>query len=310
MTNSVIVGDAADSHVEAVTRAMRARGSAPSLVVDASKLVAGRYLLTETSLAVDGARVDLNGGGTGWLRRHAPTGWGAGTVTGSLDAVRRRSFLTLIASISRLGNRDWLTGLDAMLAAEDRLHQLQVARRLGLRTPRTVVASCGDDARATLGDRFIVKPLGTGYYHTDDGPRAVFTTMLSERDLGKVDFADAPFIAQELVDTVGHVRVVTVRGRAWVASLEADGRPLDWRAQPEAHEQWVATPNAPVANAALALADALNVGYSSQDWLLDSTSDTPIFIDLNPGGQWLFLPSDVAGPVTDAIARHLIGDKS
>ena len=58
-----------------------------------------------------------------------------------------------------------------------------------------------------------------------------------------------------------------------------------------------------VGEQAVALARALGVGYSSQDWLV--RGEDRLFIDLNPGGQWLFLPDAVAQPVTEAIAGFL-----
>ena len=51
------------------------------------------------------------------------------------------------------------------------------------------------------------------------------------------------------------------------------------------------------------LADALKVGYSSQDWVVGEGQ--PYFLDLNPGGQWLFLPDPTSADVTEAIAAWL-----
>lgn len=97
---------------------------------------------------------------------------------------------------------------------------------------------------------------------------------------------------------------MTVDGRAWVASLDAAGRPLDWRQQEEAHFSWKAACAPDVKASALAIAERLGVGFTSQDWVRD-TGDRPVFLDLNPGGQWLFLPDEVAAPITDAIAEFL-----
>ena len=49
---------------------------------------------------------------------------------------------------------------------------------------------------------------------------------------------------------------------------------------------------------AIHLAKALGIGYSSQDWL--GVGNQRFFIDLNPGGQWLFLPPETSGPVTQS----------
>lgn len=306
MTASLIVGDSTDSHVAAVLAAIERCGGDPPLLVDAPTLTWTPYTVTDGELTVGGATVRTDSGGRGWLRRYAPTMWGAGAVAGTLESVRKRAYLSLVGSISRTGNREWLTTLDAMLAAEDRLHQLDVVTRCGYRTPRTAVTGDGNTARQILGDRFVVKPLANGYYNTDDGPRAVFTTTLTIDDLDRIDFADAPFVAQEQIDTIEHLRVVTVNGQAWSAALNADGRPMDWRQQDEAHASWQPVDAPDACAAALQVAAALNVGYTSQDWVRDHT-DRPIFLDLNPGGQWLFLPAEVSAPATEAIAAHLTG---
>ncbi|HVE45526.1 MAG TPA: hypothetical protein VNA57_02100 [Acidimicrobiales bacterium] len=54
------------------------------------------------------------------------------------------------------------------------------------------------------------------------------------------------------------------------------------------------------------MAGALGVGYSSQDWVVDR-SGQPWFLDLNPGGQWLFLPEPAASAVTASVAAWLAG---
>ncbi len=302
----LIVGDPRDSHVDAVLGAVEALGGPQPLILDAPTLARSPYTLDSTSLSVGDMSVRVDSGGRGWLRRYAPSMWGAGNVAGSLEAVRKRAFLTLVGSISRIGNRSWLTTLDAMLAAEDRLFQLDVVSARGYRTPRSLVASNGATARRQLGDRFIVKPLANGYYNSDSGPRAVFTSSLTEADLLHTDFSHAPFVAQEQIDTIEHLRVVTVGRQAWAAVLGAAGRPLDWRAQENAHREWEPVDATDVCAGALSVAEALNVGYSSQDWLRDSGSE-PVFLDLNPGGQWLFLPDSVASPVTEAVATYLVG---
>ena len=53
-------------------------------------------------------------------------------------------------------------------------------------------------------------------------------------------------------------------------------------------------------------AEQLGVGYSAQDWIQDADG-TWWFVDLNPAGQWLFLPNKVAEQVTAAIASLLDG---
>ena len=147
-----------------------------------------------------------------------------------------------------------------------------------------------------------------GYYWANGAPKAVYATELSSAAAMKLDFGEAPFVAQEMLRTQVHYRVVTVGDRAWIASLSAAGRPLDWRQQEEAHSSWESALHSQICEKALALAASFGIGYSSQDWVDDG--DVVAFLDLNPGGQWLFLPDEVSVAVTDAIARFLCGCSS
>lgn len=299
---ALVVGSRSDGHVQAVLRAVEALGGEEPLLLDAPTLQDGEFTLSERGLTLNGVHVDAAGAHRGWLRRYAPSGWGMGIVAGSLDAATHRSFLTLVGSIARKSSCDWLTPIDNMLVAEDRLVQLDVAARLGILAPRTVVTSSAETAISELGSSFVVKPLSLGYFVTEDGPQAVFTSEMDATTARQLDFGGAPFVAQQMIETERHFRVVTVGDRAWLASLEADGRPLDWRQQERAHREWQPGDDK-CRDQAIHLAKALGIGYSSQDWL--GVGNQRFFIDLNPGGQWLFLPPETSGPVTRAIAEYL-----
>jgi hypothetical protein len=300
---ALIVGDASDTHVEAVVAAIGALGGEAPIILDGPSLQRIGFSLDLDRLIHAGEALPIRRGGRGWLRRYAPTAWGTGTVAGSLEAVTKRAFLALIGSISRIGDRSWLTPVDRLLAAEDRLVQLEVASSLALRVPDSLVTSNPAEAANRFGSSFVVKPISGGYFWTEDGPRAVFASQVTSEQAMEADFGAAPFVAQELLTAVEHLRVVTVGERAWVASLSAEGRPLDWRRQDEAHFEWRPTRSLEVSESALRLARSLRVGYSSQDWIRDEDGLT--FLDLNPGGQWLFLPTSVSEPVTVEIARYL-----
>jgi hypothetical protein len=100
-----------------------------------------------------------------------------------------------------------------------------------------------------------------------------------------------------------HLRAVTVKDQCWVCELAAGDLPVDWRRDEAAHDAFVAADERGVERDALRLAGAFGVGYSSQDWIV--SDGVAHFIDLNPAGQWLFLPEPVASGTTSAIAQWL-----
>jgi hypothetical protein len=241
----------------------------------------------------------------GWIRRIAPAGWDDTVLLGSQRAAVLSSRLALLAAVLRDPVVNWLSDVDVLFAAENKLVQYRAATRIGIRVPRTSVGPIAPELARELGEPFILKPLGPGSFTDRDGEqRVVFTRSVTAADLESSDLSAAPFLAQEQLQARRHLRVVTVQSRAWVTALAADGLPCDWRREEEAHNSFVVSDAHPdVAHAALQLASHLRCGYTSQDWIVDAVG--PAFIDLNPSGQWLFLPEPVASEVTAALGASL-----
>lgn len=301
----LIIGDPDDFHASEVVRCLENLGRKP-LIVNAPILQSKGFTLEGHHLRVGELELNLNST-NGWLRRFAPDNWGNQKVIGSLDAISDLSFLRLLSSISRVGVTRWLTAIDDLFKAEDRLLQLETAQRIGIPVPKTIVTSDGRNASKNLGPRFVLKPLAFNYFETPSELRLVFTNEFSVDELDNVDFASAPFVAQEHLKAIEHLRIVTVQDNAWVASISALGRPLDWREQEEAHTSWEPVKRPEVTELALKLSSAAKIGYSSQDWIVDEFGAK--FIDLNPGGQWLFLPEPMSSEITNAIVQFLNAER-
>lgn len=241
----------------------------------------------------------------GWIRRLAPAGWDGGVTLGSTDAARLASRMTALAGILRQPGIEWLCSVDALFAAENKIVQYRAARALGLRTPATLLANDPAVLAAELGEPFIVKPLGPGNFTGADGREGVvYTQAVTAEQLAGVDLLDAPFLAQELLSARAHLRIVTVGSRAWTAELDAEGLPLDWRQMVQAHYSFEPSSRwRGVERDAIRLAGRLNTGLTCQDWIIDAAGAA--FIDLNPGGQWLFLPDVLTTRIADALAVWL-----
>lgn len=308
MRAALVVGARDDIHVERVC----ARLSRPVMIVDAESL-------SRIEFAVTGERVVLDDGESrvawstdeparGWLRRVAPLNWQAGVAPPSQQFAEMSSWLALLSALARGGNARWLTGLDESVRADNKLVVHQAAQAARVRTPWTVVTN--DARRLGAPDEIVVvKPLGPGHFVDERGEaHNVFATAVAVRELRPDLLAAAPFLIQEFLRAVKHRRVVTVLGAVWSAVLDAEGLPLDWRSEPAAHGdfRFELTPSA-VAAGASAIARQLNLGYSSQDWV-ETVEGEHVLLDVNPAGQWLFLPDAVANPVTAAIADWLDDD--
>jgi glutathione synthase/RimK-type ligase-like ATP-grasp enzyme len=197
--------------------------------------------------------------------------------------------------------------LTRIFQAEDKLVQIRTCLEESIPVPKTVLVTRPSRIPPEFGHRVVVKPLAAGHYRDAQGAgRVVHATALERSDPVLELLAGAPFLVQEVLESVSHLRVVTVGHRAWACELPAKEFPLDWRAAEAAHGSFEPTSRPEVERQAVAIAARLGVGYSSQDWIVDPHG-TAYFLDLNPAGQWLFLPHTVSDEVSATIASYLNG---
>lgn len=301
--SSLVIGNASDEHAAAVVASIGDR--APVVLIDAASLADTNWHWH------NGVQARQPGGmshtpARGWLRRLAPPGWHEDLVVGSLPYVEAQARLQMLtAVVDRVSGVEWLTAYWDIVRAENKLIQYRVASDAGISVPETVVAFDPADL-AALGSSFVLKPLAVGGFSDGDDRYAIHAEVVEATDHRLDGLAAAPFIAQRTVTAVCHLRVPTVRDRAWVCCLPAAGLPVDWRADRDAHSSWTRSLDYDfVRSLALRAADSLKLGYSCQDWIVDERG-TAWLVDVNPAGQWLFLPDPVASEVTGAIADWLV----
>ncbi|MGM0931161.1 MAG: ATP-grasp domain-containing protein [Actinomycetota bacterium] len=305
MTLSVIVGQLSDPHVQSVIRHVDGQ----VVVFDAASLSDFPFEFYESALTLPdtkGRAVTISPGqhARGWIRRISPADWMTGVPGESQEAAIKASWITLLTAVIRTSGVQWLSDIDQIVRAENKLVVDACARRLKVPMPRTVVSNRVDPVQAHLGDVAIAKTLGPGHYIGVDGAYTVFAQAVSSRDLSHVDIAIAPFMFQERLQALRHLRIVTVADSVWGAALENQGLPDDWRAQPEAHHSFEAVRlDSAVQRMASSIASDLSLGYTSQDWI--ETIDGFFLLDVNPGGQWMFLPTPSADAASREIARWL-----
>ena len=227
---AVIVGSSADVHVRAVTKALDEVGK-PATIFDAESLESDCPSWNGESWTTPTQR--------GWIRRLSPPDWRARDTAGSHDAAVRGAWVARLTGEILTTPCTWLTPLPALIAAENKMNQLALAGQLAIRTPKTLVSNDLETVKALGLERVLVKPLGVAAFTDAAGDKQVFQAQLVDLDgLSPEDVAAAPFIFQELVPAVAHLRVVTVAHQSWVARLDATGLPVDWRFNASAHNSF------------------------------------------------------------------------
>lgn len=304
---AVIVAPSDDEHADAVTACLVERGC-PSVRFDAERLTAEPFAVTDDAIELGSPTASFTSGATrdhGWIRRLAPPDWRRTASLSGHDGVVRTAWLALLGGMIETLPVEWLSPMRSLLPAENKLVQYRAARRSGIPTPATIVGSSVQQIPPELGDLVVLKPLGPADYVGEDGQaRVVFAGAVSRDDPRLEQLHAAPFIIQELLEAQLHLRVVVVHDRVWACELTGVDRPLDWRRQDEAHDSFqVSADHNEVRTHARRLCRELGIGYASQDWIV--TKDTAFFLDLNPSGQWLFLPEPAASEITQEVTKWL-----
>lgn len=215
------------------------------------------------------------------------------------DLVRNDCQASLLGVLLSRFRGTWVSDPAATRRAENKLVQLDAARACGLRTPRTLVSQDPDAIRrfcAGLGNRVIVKPVrGTR-------ERPPLTAMLDERLLSEdAAMALAPAIYQEYVPGTRHIRAHVFGDQVLAAELESEA--VDWRADMNIPVRTVKLPpglDRRLCNVVRHLGLAMGV----IDLKVGGDGE-PVWLEVNPQGQFLFVEGLSGLPLTRALAAFL-----
>jgi glutathione synthase/RimK-type ligase-like ATP-grasp enzyme len=313
----LVVSHARDEHLPPVLAALRRRRARTALL-DLSRFpAAGRLSLRFGGGRgeVDGA-IDAEGGPVRpsdiravWWRRPQPFEAGPELrhPTHRRFALREteEAFAGLWEAL-RPGVR-WVNHPVRDRAAGHKPGQLALAIRLGLDVPRTLVTSDPAAARRFLAEvapgRVVCKALSSS-------AEAWLETRVVDRAARRLLplLRHAPAILQEEVAGVD-LRVTAVGSRLFTAEIDARGTryPGDFRLDPERAALRRARLPREVAAALRAMMRALGLSYAAFD-LRRTPQGEHRFLEVNPGGQWLFVERRSGLPIAEALAALLAGE--
>jgi len=196
----------------------------------------------------------------------------------------------------------WINNPDANRKAENKLNQLQVAQSAGFRIPKTLVSqdpAVIRDFCDSLDNNVVIKSVrGTS--------QAALLTMPVTADLlaSPAALSACPAIYQERIDGTKHIRANCFGER--VIAFEIESPRLDWRTD-------LSVPIRPIklglnlCRRLLATLDSLGLEMGIFDLKIDSSGE-PVWLEVNPQGQFLFLSGitgvDILTPFADFLCSR------
>jgi glutathione synthase/RimK-type ligase-like ATP-grasp enzyme len=189
--------------------------------------------------------------------------------------------------------------------ASRKLLQLQIARELGLRIPRTLATSDPGEAARFLdragGERTIFKTFSCTHQVWRE------TRLVGRAEREALDAVRlAPVIFQEYVEVDADIRATIVGGEVFAAAIHSGTTdyPVDFRMSlGQARVEPVTLPEA-VVGRLLALMARLGIVYGAFD-LRRTPQGEHVFLEVNTAGEFLFVEERTGLPITDAVAGWL-----
>ncbi|KFE66375.1 MvdC/MvdD family ATP grasp protein [Hyalangium minutum] len=207
----------------------------------------------------------------------------------------------------------FINPMGAERTAQNKLHQLRLARMLGLEVPRTLVTNDAARVRSfftQVRGRMVAKMQMPLTQSMGGGQPFVYTAAIGPEHLDALEeLRHSPMVFQERIDKARELRVAVVGGRCFVGAIDASRSrrgQVDWRrAEPsECHWEPGVLPT-PVAARLEQLIATLGLVYGAVD-LIVTPEGRYVFLEVNPGGEWGMLEHDLGLPIAAALADALV----
>lgn len=257
--------------------------------------------------------VDLDQVASVWYRRPTAFDFGPDMSAPEREFARREA-MQGVGGILRATDCLWVNRPDVDAVSELKPYQLDLARRLGMRVPRTLMTNDPkevSDLLATADRPIAYKAFTGGVIHYPGAfPAGLLTTVVGDElreHLDRVGHTMCMF--QEYVDKAYEVRL-TVMGNTWfpvtIDSQATDETKADWRGLSTTmpYGPYRPLPDE-VVKTTQALMTELGAVYGAVDFIVTPDGEY-VFLEVNPMGQFMWMQHDLGLPMGDHLADLLM----
>lgn len=307
MANVVILSNSLDFHADEVERVLLERGAkvfrvnSDKFFVDHIQLVFGT--VSEEGLSINGEWLSFDLVTSVLYRRPE-------ALEVEISDEHQKQFAEKEAGeflnqlYFGLDNAFWVSRYQALEFARRKLPQLGIARKLGMRTPSTLITNSPDKVRdffRSCGGRIAYKTLKSPVIKPGEGPElwGVPTTLLTSEHMDRIDLIrHTGGIFQEYVDKEYEIRVTVIGREVFAAKLDSQAVPeasVDWREAVDLGRVRVEAYELPekVVNQCVGIVKSYGLNFGAID-LIRTPDGQYVFLEINCNGQWLWV-EDLTG---------------
>jgi hypothetical protein len=307
----VIISEPSDVHAQSVMQEITRQGVTDTCLLDFRDMPQRVRLDMALSNArgsgfaldlADGKRLQLEQVRSFWWRRPQ-----AFTMPGGMEPRAHHFALselsTALQGMWQCSEALWVNNIVKDAAAAHKPWQLELARRIGLSIPDTLITTNPENVRAFWHARrgqVIYKPFLQTFHSWRE------TRQLKSEELGQLDSVRvAPVIFQSLVPGAADLRVTIIGSEIFAAAV--DLRKMEYKLDVRLNQQAYEKHALPAATAEklVTLMRRLGLEYGAIDLRLTPDGEY-FFLEVNPAGQFLFVERACQLPISAALAAHLI----
>ena len=202
----------------------------------------------------------------------------------------------------------WISDVDAIRKAENKIYQQVVAKEIGLKIPSGIITNETQSFQAFIekNKECIVKPIYSGQIGWPQMESVVFTSNLDTMpEKEQIEFS--PSYLQERVEKKYDVRVTVVCEEVFAAHIDSQSNKetqTDWRVGENIlpHESFPLPDT--LKKQCIELVKRFNLQFGAIDFV-ETLNGEFIFLEINPNGQWAWVETQTGMPISDTIAKQL-----
>lgn len=313
-----------DGHIGAVTKHFDAAGVpwcrinaedfATNVEVEIDPaLGGGRLHLRDSNRVVDISEVTAV-----WYRKPEPVDVKHFQMDpGALEYVEAEFTEILMGLYALLDDVFWFNNPFGARIAHRKLRQLQIAARLGFSLPKTLLTNSPERAfefADSLQRDIAIKSLGAISVMQENGDQTlqygIFTrkTTIDELQPHRDKISFMPTLFQEFVEKESELRVTCVGSEVFaceITSRDGDETADDYRFD-TARLPHKAVLRPDLVDRMHAYMKAFGLNFGCFDFIVPKDGGDPIFLEMNPNGQWIWVQQRTGQDIALAIANELI----
>lgn len=209
----------------------------------------------------------------------------------------------------------WVSNIEALERARRKILQLQVARSLGFKIPKTLVTNSPKEIKEFFSSnkQTIYKTLKSPVIRLGEETElwGVPTTVVNQKHMASIDLIkNTGGIFQEYVEKKYEIRVTIIGKKLFAAKIDSQAEPsarIDWREAEALGLVKVVPYKLPslVEDQCRKIVQWYGLNFGAID-LIYTPGGEYVFLELNCNGQWLWVEEITGQPLLDCMANLLV----